>query len=211
MKANYTHIAVLLDRSGSVSRLVDDFIGGYNSFLKDQQAGEGEATITLVQFDTAYEHIYKEFDIEEATPINRQIYNARGGTSLNDSLAKLITETGNYLKAKKEEDRPSKVMFQIITDGQENASKEFTTTQIKDMITHQETNYSWEFVYIGANQDSFGEAHNYGMSNAMNYAFTNMGVQDMFASMSATTASYRSAPVGTTLKSIMQPDEEKVQ
>lgn len=200
MKKNYTHVAILIDRSGSMRNIKSDVIGGFNQLIEDQKKLPGELTVTLVQFD--YDNNVLKYDtlndlspIQEVTLLNESNYIPRGYTPLNDALGKLIHETGEKLALMKEEDRPEKVLIVSITDGLENKSIEYTKQLIKEMIEIQEKTFNWKFLYIGANQDVSIEGGSRGIH--ANYAFSSnsKSAKKMSKVMSATVASYRSAIV----------------
>jgi len=187
-----THIAVLLDRSGSMGDIKDDAIGGFNCFLKEQKAAGANATLTLVQFDTeSTDVVHESMPILEVPDLNHQTFQPRGGTPLLDALGQTIDSTGRALAAIPEANRPNKVVFVVITDGQENSSHQHTKTSVKERIDHQSSRYNWQFVFLGANQDAFDEAGAVGiaMGNAANFAPARMQVA--FAATAANVASYR--------------------
>lgn len=161
---NETYIAVLLDRSGSMSSVKSDTIGGYNEFVDEQHRAGDNCRLTLVQFDSqAIDTVHENLPIREVPHLTNATFKPRDMTPLLDALGETIVNTGRLLKGIKEEDRPDKVVFVIITDGEENASKRYTKAQIKEMIQHQTDVYKWAFVYIGANQDAFAEARSLGI------------------------------------------------
>ena len=187
-----THIAVLLDRSGSMGDIKDDAIGGFNCFLKEQKAAGANATLTLVQFDTeSTDVVHESMPILEVPDLNHQTFQPRGGTPLLDALGQTIDSTGRALAAIPEANRPNKVVFVVITDGQENSSHQHTKASVKERIDHQSSHYNWQFVFLGANQDAFDEAGAVGiaMGNAANFAPARMQVA--FAATAANVASYR--------------------
>ena len=187
-----THIAVLLDRSGSMGDIKDDAIGGFNCFLKEQKAAGANATLTLVQFDTeSTDVVHESMPILEVPDLNHQTFQPRGGTPLLDALGQTIDSTGRALAAIPEANRPNKVVFVVITDGQENSSHQHTKASVKERIDHQSSQYNWQFVFLGANQDAFDEAGAVGiaMGNAANFAPARM--QAAFAATAANVASYR--------------------
>lgn len=194
MKHNYTHIAVVLDRSGSMSTVVNDTIGGFNTFLADQRSATGEATITLAQFDDQYEVIYANKPIVEAPDLTKETFVPRGMTALLDGIGRTINSTGAYLGNLPEDQRPEKVVFVILTDGGENSSREFTRGKVFEMITHQREKYDWQFVFLGANQDAISTGGLLGIAaNAsMTYAANGVGTKAAFASTSASLRSLRS-------------------
>ena len=187
-----THIAVLLDRSGSMGDIKDDAIGGFNCFLKEQKAAGANATLTLVQFDTeSTDVVHESMPILEVPDLNHQTFQPRGGTPLLDALGQTIDSTGRALAAIPEANRPNKVVFVVITDGQENSSHQHTKASVKERIDHQSSRYNWQFVFLGANQDAFDEAGAVGIAlgNAANFAPARM--QAAFAATAANVASYR--------------------
>jgi len=187
-----THIAVLLDRSGSMGDIKDDAIGGFNCFLKEQKAAGANATLTLVQFDTeSTDVVHESMPILEVPDLNHQTFQPRGGTPLLDALGQTIDSTGRALAAIPEANRPNKVVFVVITDGQENSSHQHTKASVKERIDRQSSQYNWQFVFLGANQDAFDEAGAVGiaMGNAANFAPARMQVA--FAATAANVASYR--------------------
>jgi Mg-chelatase subunit ChlD len=187
-----THIAVLLDRSGSMADIKDETISGFNCFLEKQKAAGDNATLTLVQFDTeGTDVVHESKPILEVPDLNHQTFQPRGGTPLLDALGQTIDSTGRALAAIPAANRPDKVVFVVITDGQENSSRHHTKTSVKEKIDHQSSKYNWQFVYLGANQDAFHEAGAVGitMANAANYAPARM--QAAFAATAVNVAQFR--------------------
>lgn len=181
-----TDITIVLDRSGSMQVIAADTIGGFNKFLEEQKTAAGEAILTLNQFDGAFETPVSCTDIRHVAPLNSTTFVPRGFTALLDAIGRTITETGARLAKLKESDRPTKVIIVIITDGEENASREFTQAKVNEMITHQREKYSWEFVFLAANQDAIKVGDRYGILRAasMTYAHTGVGATAAFASLS---------------------------
>jgi len=170
----------------------DDAIGGFNCFLKEQKAAGANATLTLVQFDTeSTDVVHESMPILEVPDLNHQTFQPRGGTPLLDALGQTIDSTGRTLAAIPEANRPNKVVFVVITDGQENSSHQHTKASVKERIDRQSSQYNWQFVFLGANQDAFDEAGAVGiaMGNAANFAPARM--QAAFAATAANVASYR--------------------
>lgn len=184
MRDNLTQIVCILDRSGSMSNLATDTIGGYNTFIENQKLLPGEAWVTTVLFDDMYELLLNSEDIKTVKPITEKEYFARGMTSLYDAIGKTINDVGHKLAMKADEERPSKVIVVIITDGMENSSKEYDKNRVKEMITHQSEKYSWQFIFMGANIDSAAEASSIGILKAfsMNYDATAEGTAHVYAS-----------------------------
>lgn len=166
---NLTHIYFLLDRSGSMQSIKSDTEGGFAAFIAQQRAAEGRCRVSLAQFDTDYELVYRETDIHEVGPLDLQ---PRGRTALLDSAARLIVEAGAGLAALPEGDRPGTVVVAIMTDGMENASREWTHAGLKALIEHQERAYAWQFLYLGADQDAIEVGTSIGIAaaNSLTYA-----------------------------------------
>jgi len=146
MKKGLTELVFILDRSGSMSGLEKDTIGGYNSLLKKQKKEPGEATITTVLFDDHYELLHDRINLKGISPITDKEYFVRGSTALLDAIGRTIDKIGNAQKHTAEDERAEKVMFVITTDGMENASREYRYDKIKAMIEHQKEKYRWEFL-----------------------------------------------------------------
>jgi uncharacterized protein YegL len=193
-RSDYADITMVLDRSGSMSIVRDDTIGGFNAFLKEQQSASGECRLTLVQFDNEYEFVHQGKPVAEVPPLNTTTFVPRGSTALLDAIGRAVNETGARLSAMAEHERPGKVVFVIITDGQENSSREFTRDKVNGMIAHQRESYQWEFVFLGANQDAIQTGASLGVhaANAMTYAQNTAGVLRAFESTSRNLTSLRS-------------------
>lgn len=186
MNQNYTHITLVVDRSGSMTGLRDDAQGGINTLLNDQFDLEGKLTVTLVEFDDKID------TVQRLTGEKFQyILSPRGSTALFDAVGREISQTGNDLASLPESERPAKVLFVVVTDGQENASSEYTAESIKDMVQHQEDAYNWQFQFIGADQSAW-QGQSLGMST-YSYANTSAGTQDMYSTLTTSTTMYRSA------------------
>ena len=175
MRSDLTDITLVVDRSGSMASVRDDAEGGVNSFIAAQVKEPGEALLTLVQFDTEYEFIHKGVSIKQVPKYELQ---PRGWTALLDAVGRAINETGQRLAHIPDADRPGLVIFVVMTDGQENSSKEFSKAQIKEMIERQQNVYNWHFTFLGANQDAFAEAGGMGIHAAgvANYQVDKVGV-----------------------------------
>lgn len=179
MKPDATDITVVLDRSGSMEIIKDDTQGGFDHFVAEQAKLPGECRLTLVQFDTEYEFVHRGVPIAE---VPKLLLVPRGNTALLDAIGRAINETGKRLSDLPEEQRPAHVIFAIVTDGQENSSREFSLAKIKEMIQHQTDVYNWRFTYLGANQDAIAEAAKMGIDkgHAMHYAHTGRGAAAAF-------------------------------
>lgn len=168
---NYTHVVFILDKSGSMAGTRDDVIGGFNTLMADQRKADGKLTVTMCQFDTGYNLCFNMEDATKVSDLNAETYAPSGGTSLLDAVGRTISEVGNSLHALPEALRPGKVLVVVMTDGRENSSCEFNRRQIMDMVKRQEDDYKWNFIYVGANVDSFAEAGSIGFraANVLNY------------------------------------------
>lgn len=151
--SNYTHMAFLLDASGSMASIKSDVEGGFNAFIADQRTQPGRCTVTLADFSSPgdYQLQYAGRNLAEVGPLSLQ---PRGMTALLDAIGRLITETGQWLAALPEAERPGLVIVGIMTDGHENSSLEWTRAGVKALIEEQERTFNWVFHYVGANQDA---------------------------------------------------------
>lgn len=190
---NLTSITVILDRSGSMASVKDETISGFNHFIEAQKKVEGEAELSLIQFDHEHEVVYLGKNLKDVPNLDNTTFSPRGMTALLDAIGKTIVDVGITLASKDESDRPNNVLFVIITDGHENSSREYQKSQINEMINHQKDNYKWEFVFIGANQDAIAEAGKLGIKadNSLNYASNAAGTEGLFKSLSNNVRSYR--------------------
>lgn len=193
MKKGLTELVFILDKSGSMGGLEADTIGGYNAMLEKQKAVEGECHITTVLFDNNYELLHDRIDIRAVSPITAKEYQVGGSTALLDAIGRTINKIGNAQKHTADDYRAEKVMFIIITDGEENSSREYSAPRIKQMIEHQKNRYGWEFLFLGANIDAVETAGRFGISpdHAQNYLADSEGVELNFRVMNEAVASYR--------------------
>lgn len=193
MKKGNTELVFILDKSGSMWGLEADTIGGYNAMLEKQKSLEGECRITTVLFSDHVELLHDRIDIKAVSPISEKEYQVGGSTALLDAIGRTIHKIGHAQKHIKDGDRAEKVMFVIITDGMENASREYSVEQVRQMIEHQKTRYGWEFLFLGANIDAKETAERYGISpdRAQNYHADSEGVELNFRVISKAVASFR--------------------
>jgi len=184
MRSDLTDITIVLDKSGSMSEIVDDVIGGFNTFVETQAKEPGEALLSLVLFDDTYEFKFIGTPIKEVHKLTRKSYIPCGNTALLDASARAIIETGARLEKMDEKDRPGKVVLVIMTDGRENSSVEHNLEQVRAMIEHQQKAYNWHVVFLGANFDAFqeGQKINIKRVNTMNYGYSGQGVGVAFSS-----------------------------
>jgi len=185
MKSNKCELVFILDRSGSMGGLQSDTIGGFNSMLKKQQKEQGNATVTTVLFDDKYEVLHDRIALDNINPITEHEYYVRGTTALLDAIGKTINKIHNVHKHIKSDAKANKVLFVIITDGLENASKEYSHAKIKSMVCDAKENHSWEFIFLGANIDAISTAQDYGISpkNAANYHADAKGTEVSYAAV----------------------------
>ena len=178
MMKNLTEMVFILDRSGSMAGLESDTIGGFNSMLVKQKKEEGDALVTTVLFDHDYELLHDRINIKNLEGISAKEYYVRGTTALLDAMGRTINYIGNAISDTAKEDRPDKVVFVIITDGMENSSQEFSKDKVKAMIEKQKKEYSWEFVFLGANMDAIKTAADFGIDDdrASNFCADSRGI-----------------------------------
>ena len=193
MKKNLTELVFILDKSGSMSGLEKDTIGGFNSMLDQQSKVDGECVITTVLFDNRYELLHDRIDIRSVQPITGKEYFVGGSTALLDAIGRTIHKIDTAQKNTTEDYRAEKVMFVIITDGEENASRHFSSAQIRQMIQHQKERYGWEFIFLGANIDAVETAGRFGIDadRAVDYVPDGEGTELNYRMMSQTVATFR--------------------
>jgi len=213
-KEGYTHIAIVLDKSGSMSSSKAGTIEGFNGFLEAQKENDGIATLSLIQFGSPGLEVttYDMVNISETEGLTSRSYHPNdGSTSLLDAIGMAINDTEDRIINMEEEDCPEKVIFVIITDGQENDSREFNRNQLMEMINANREENGWEFVFIGANQDAIQEGGSMGVraSYSYNYDATSIGTQDMYQTLTRGMTSYRNASVQDAADLDFFADEEE--
>jgi len=191
MKKGLTKIVFILDKSGSMESMKYDAIGGFNAFLNEQKKVDGEVNMTVIFFNGEYEPWQYCVDINDIEPLTSDSYVAWGGTALLDAVGQAIDDIGYKLNATHEEEKPEKVVFVIMTDGEENCSALFTSSEIKAKIEHQTNKYSWQFIFLGCNQDAWQSSNDIGICNYSNVAYTGSGINNMYTSLNNTITSYR--------------------
>ena len=191
-----TELVMILDRSGSMSGLEADTIGGFNSMIEKQKKEEGEAYVSVVLFDDENEVIYDREDIRKVEPMTDRQYYVRGCTALLDAVGGAIRHIGNVHKYAREEDVPEKTIFIITTDGLENASREFSYEKVRRMIERQKEKYHWEFMFLGANIDAVKEAGRFGIApnRAVRYENDSAGTRLNYEVVSDIVGCARQAP-----------------
>lgn len=188
---DYTHISVLVDRSGSMAMIQADAEGGLRTFMDEQFALPGKLTTSLFQFDDVFDTVFRMES--SSAPAKDWSLQPRGVTALLDGIGKSVAITGEDLAALPEDQRPGKVLFVIVTDGLENASLDWTREKVFDLITRQREDYSWEFLFLAANQDAIAAGRDIGIQFATNYQATGDGTQAVYAAASVSAARYRSS------------------
>lgn len=212
MKSNLTELVFILDRSGSMTGLESDTIGGFNSMLAKQIQEAGDANITTVLFDDRYELLHDRINIKGVSQITDREYFVRGCTALLDAIGKTISKIVNVQQQTSDDLKAKKVMFVIITDGLENSSREYSADKVRRMVENQKSKYGWEFIFLGANIDAIETASNFGISqdHAVNFNADKMGVQLNYLSINKVISTVRSGgKISRDWKSEIEKDFEE--
>ena len=213
MKKNLTEIVFILDRSGSMSGLEDDTIGGFNALIEKQKQEAGEAYVSTILFDNFSEVIHDRVRLDRVPRMTRKEYYVRGCTALLDAVGGAIHHIGNVHKYAREEDRPEKTLFVITTDGMENASRSYTYDRLKAMIQRQEKEFGWEFLFLGANIDAAREAARFGIraDRAANYHADRQGTAVIYETVNEAICHVRAcqAPLQADWKNRVDADYKK--
>ncbi len=190
---NKTLIVAILDRSGSMSSVIDDAIGGFNEFLNKQKELDEDATMTVALFDDRYDLLYNNVDLQEVKKMTRRDWSPRGMTALYDAIGKTINDVASKILKMKKSKRPDKVLVAIVTDGYENASKEYSDQDVKRLIKKKEKD-DWQFIYLAADQDAFSVGATFGIrgGNTFTYTNTSAGNTVMFDNLTKATKKFRS-------------------
>lgn len=209
MRKGLTEVVFILDRSGSMSGLEADTIGGFNSMLQQQRKGKGKVYISTILFDDKVEVLHDRVDIAKVEPMNDNQYYVRGCTALLDAVGGAIHHIGNIHKYAREEDRPEKTLFIITTDGMENASKYYSYDKVKKMVERQKRKYGWEFLFLGANIDAVEVAGRFGISanRAVNYECDSAGTELNYKVLSKAVTSVRCAESAAEMCMELDSDE----
>lgn len=189
-KSTNTYIAMVIDRSGSMSSIRDDTIGGINTFLDEQRKNPEGVRVTYAQFDNQYEIVYDNVELSFVPKITRETFQPRAMTALLDAIGKTINHVSSFLALSSTP--PTKVIMVIVTDGHENVSRSFTRSAIHEMITDKQNNHDWQFVFLAANQDAIATANTFGVraGSAMNYSAGAVGVANVFTAASVQASNY---------------------
>ncbi len=195
---NYTHVTIVVDRSGSMESMKSDAQHSINNFMKEQSNADGRITVSLYDFNNTSRRVFGPIEAKEA-PSYQLV--PTGGTALRDAMNAAITETGTFLRNLAEKKRPGKVVFVTITDGEENSSRFCTTTQLKEKVEEQTNKYEWEFLFLGANIDAFQTGAALGVYNNIQYANTGIAYAAAYDSFSHSLLNARAtgATVSSTL------------
>ena len=213
MKKGLTEIVFILDRSGSMSGLEKDTIGGYNSLIKKQKKEEGEAYISTVLFDDRTEVLHDRVGLDKIKPMTEEEYYVRGCTALLDAVGGAIHHIGNVHKSAREEDRPEKTLFIITTDGQENSSRMYTYENVKRMVERQKEKYGWEFLFLGANIDAVEEAGRFGIKpdRAVNYECDEIGTAVNYRALNKAVSRVRNCAANEIDKALAADWKEEIE
>lgn len=195
MRKGLTEIVFILDRSGSMSGLEADTIGGFNSMIAKQKKETGEAYVSTVLFDNECEVLHDRVPMENVPAMTEEEYYVRGCTALLDAVGGAIHHIANVHKYARDEDRPEKTLFVITTDGMENASRHYSYEKVQEMIKKEQEKYGWEFIFIGANIDAVKEANRFGIrkERAVNYVHDEMGTEMLYRSVNKAVSAVRMA------------------
>lgn len=186
LKKGKVAIALVIDKSSSMYGLRKDTIGGVNSFLDEQRKQEGEVLATLVLFSTKYDVAYNMVPIQNVQNLCEDTYIPGGMTALRDAMGTAIDEMGSALRNLPESEKPEKVIVVTMTDGEENSSKEYSSKRLAEMIKHQKDKYSWEFVFLGADESAFEVGASFGIdsNNSAVYGASTVGTRNLFKNVS---------------------------
>ena len=193
IRNNVTELVFILDRSGSMSGLEADTIGGFNAMIEKQKKQKGECYVSTVLFDGVSEVLHDRVRLSEIKPMTDKDYTVRGCTALIDALGGAIHHIGNIHKYARPEDVPENTMFVITTDGMENASRKYSSEKVKAMIERQKEKYGWEFLFIGANIDAVETAARYGIGadRAVNYNADKKGTNIVYDTVATAVCNVR--------------------
>lgn len=194
MNKDYTHILFILDDSFSMNFIIDEAIGGFNSFLEDQKKLEGKCRMHTILFGSSdkIKYLHKDKDINKIKEITKDDYNARSGmTALLDAIGVGIDDLGSFLRSMDEDERPAKVLVNIFTDGMENDSREYTEDKIREMIERQTNVYNWEFAFLASDINAQNLSHSIGITNTALTENSSVGMRSVYASLSNNALNYR--------------------
>lgn len=209
---NLTELVFILDRSGSMAGLENDTIGGFNAMIEKQKKQDGDCYVSTVLFDHGSEVLHDRVPLERVGKMTEKDYTVRGCTALIDAIGGAIKHIGNIHKYARKEDVPAQTMFIITTDGMENASRKYSSQEVKKMIERQKKKYGWEFLFIGANIDAVETAASIGISRerAVNYHADSQGTGVVYAAVSEAVCNVRAQqPLASEWSKNINDDYEK--
>lgn len=212
MENNITELVFILDRSGSMSGLESDTIGGFNSLITKQKKEDGIAYVTTVLFDTSLERIHDRLKLKDVPALTERDYTPGGCTALLDAIGTTVHHIARIHKYARPEDVPEKTVVVITTDGMENASRHYTLDEVRKLIEHEQEKYGWEFLFLGANIDAVEAASGIGIhaSRAANFMHDDRGVDLCFdAACGAISSVQRRKPIMSSWKSIVEKDHRE--
>ena len=194
---NYIKIINIIDKSGSMSSMLNTAITGFNEFLDTQKGLEGDCLVSTILFDNGYHPLYEDMDIKDCYHLDRNNYIPAGCTHLYDSICITIDKEIDKLGFLSKEERPSKTLCVILTDGYENGSKKYSSVRVKEMITEMREDFNWEFIFLAANEEASFTAQSMGISSSNSYSFSNddKGLSDAFSSINYVSTIYRTSDV----------------
>lgn len=211
MKKDAMELVFILDRSGSMAGLESDTIGGYNGMLEKQRKEEGEVRVTTVLFDDRMDLVHDRIALQGITPLTEKEYYVRGSTALLDAVGNTLNKMINVQRHTAKEEQAKKVLVVIITDGMENASREFSKEKIRSMIRRQTQSFGWEFLFLGANIDAVSTARDYGIQEdrAVDYHADEAGTRLSYEVISETVSHLRaSRELSTDWKEAIRADHK---
>ena len=201
MNSEVTELVFILDRSGSMSSMAKEAVGGFNSFLEEQKKLPGDAKLTVALFDHEYMLLCDGKNIKEVEPLTDKTYEPRGTTALLDAVGRTLDQVGKRINSANhscsacgtDTKKPTKVLVAILTDGLENASKDYKKARINEMIAHHKKNHDWQFLFLAANQDAFSEGSSLGVLHnmSMNYTMDSAGFSKGFGTLNTSAKLYR--------------------
>ena len=209
---NITELVFILDRSGSMSGLESDTIGGFNALIEKQKKQDGECYVSTILFDNVSEVIHDRVKLADVKPMTDRDYTVRGCTALLDAIGGAIHHIANIHKYARSEDVPEHTLFVITTDGMENASRQYDAARVKQMIGHEKKKYGWEFLFLAANIDAVGTAARFGIGaeRAVNYRADKQGTRVIYETVAETVSRVRAAaPIAADWSRSIEEDNAK--
>lgn len=211
IKNEITEMVFIIDKSGSMAGMEEDTVGGFNAMIEKQKKLDGKCYVSTVLFSNRSSVLHDRIDIQKIEPLTEREYCVGGGTALLDAIGGAIHHIGNVHKYVRNEDVPEHTIFVITTDGMENASCEYDSERVKQMIRRQEERYGWEFLFVAANIDAVETARNIGIrrERAANYKQTREGTHKVYEAVEYAMCSLRcEAPLGDEWKEKLDNQEE---